>query len=100
MPDLELDAALTASRERGEPVARATVAAGPGTGNRMLVWRAGHARGDLGQPRLNQRAALYAEALLDKGKYPPRTRKKFDIQGGMVEVDFEFFGETGNSPAR
>jgi hypothetical protein len=90
--DLDLDTALAASRERGEPVARATVAAGPGTGNCMLVWRAGHARGDLGQPRLNQRASLYAEALLDKGKYPPRATKKFDIQGGAVEVEFEFFG--------
>jgi hypothetical protein len=57
----------------------------------MLVWRAGHARGDLGQPRLNQRASLYAEALLDKGKYPPRARKNFDIEGGAVEVAFVFF---------
>jgi hypothetical protein len=98
--DLDLDAALAASRERGEPVARATVTAGPGGGNRMLIWRAGHARGDLGQPRLNQRASLYAEALLDKGKFPPRARKSFDIQGGAVEVDFEFFGDRRDSPAR
>ena len=90
MADLDLDAALAASRAAGEAVALATVAAGPGVGNRMLVWRAGHARGDLGQPRLNQRAALYAEALLDKGKFPPRARKSFDLPGGAVEVDFDF----------
>ena len=68
----------------------------------MLVWKAGHARGDLGQPRLNQRASLYAEALLDKGKFPPRARKKFELndKGLAVEIDFEFFGEKGNSPAR
>ena len=88
---MDLEAALAASREAGEAVALATVAAGPGTGNRMLVWKAGHARGDLGQPRLNQRASLYAEALLDKGKFPPRARKSFDVAGGAVEVDFEFF---------
>ncbi len=91
MTELDLDAALEHSRETGEPVARATVTAGPGAGSRMLIWKAGHARGSLGQPRLNQRASLYAEALLDKGKFPPRARKSFDIQGGAVEVEFEFF---------
>jgi hypothetical protein len=89
--ELDLEAALAASRAAGEAVALATVAIGPGTGNRMLVWKAGHARGDLGQPRLNQRASLYAEALLDKGKFPPRARKSFAVAGGAVEVDFEFF---------
>ena len=91
MEELNLDAALARSLEAGEAVALATVASGPDAGKRMLVWKAGHARGSLGQPRLNQRASLYAEALLDKGKFPPRSRKKFDIHGGSVEVDFEFF---------
>jgi xanthine/CO dehydrogenase XdhC/CoxF family maturation factor len=91
MADLDLDAALAASRARGEPVALATVTAGPGAGSRMLIWKAGHARGSLGQPRLNQRASLYAEALLDKGKFPPRSRKSFDLHGGAAEVEFEFF---------
>ena len=68
----------------------ATVVAGDGAGNRLLVWPAGHTRGDLGQPRLNQRAALYAEALLDKGKFPAAARKQFDVAEGSVEVAFEF----------
>lgn len=82
--------ALAESLARGQAVAVATVVAGAGVGNRLLVWPAGHTRGDLGQPRLNQRAALYAEALLDKGKFPPQTRKQFDVAEGTVEVAFEF----------
>jgi hypothetical protein len=72
-------------------VAVATVAAGPHRGRRLLVWRAGHTRGDLGQPRLNQRAALYAEALLDKVRFPAQTRKVFDAPSGASEVTFEFY---------
>jgi xanthine/CO dehydrogenase XdhC/CoxF family maturation factor len=86
----ELERALAATLARGQAVAVATVVAGEGAGNRLLVWPAGHTRGDLGQPRLNQRAALYAEALLDKGKFPPAARKQFDGVAGSVEVAFEF----------
>jgi xanthine/CO dehydrogenase XdhC/CoxF family maturation factor len=84
-----LDAAIAESLARGEPVALATIAEGPSPGLRMLVWKAGHTRGDLGWPRLNQRVALYAEQLLERGARP--VEKPFDGQGGRVVVRFEFF---------
>ena len=95
-----LDRALAHSLGIGEAVADGRVVAGPGVGGRLLVWPAGHTRGDLGQPRLNQRAALYAEALLDKidgGKVPPTLRKSFAALGGAAEVVFDFY--RGNRPA-
>jgi xanthine/CO dehydrogenase XdhC/CoxF family maturation factor len=85
----ELDSAIADSLKRGEPVALATVAEGAGPGMRMLIWKAGHTRGDLGWPRLNQRVALYAEQLLERGARP--VEKPFDGQGGRVVVRFEFF---------
>jgi len=85
----DLDGAIRDSFARGETVALATVAEGPGQGHRMLVWKAGHTRGDLGWPRLNQRVALYAEQLLERGARP--VEKPFDGQGGRVVVRFEFF---------
>ena len=84
-----LETAVRESRLRQEPVALAVVAEGPGTGNRMLVWKAGHTRGDLGWPRLNQRVALYAEQLLERGSR--QTEKSFDSNGARVLVRFEFF---------
>lgn len=89
----DLDRSLAHSLALGEAVADGRVVSGPGIGGRLLVWPAGHTRGDLGQPRLNQRAALYAEALLDKiegGKVPPSLRKSFAAVGGSAEVVFEF----------
>ncbi len=58
---------LRDSAASGEPVVLATVLTGPGAGRRLLVWSAGHTFGDLGWPRLNQRVALYAEQLLERG---------------------------------
>ena len=79
------------SRARGERVAVAEIVAGAGTGRRMLIWPAGHTFGDLGWPRLNQRAALYAEQLFERGaRAPAVSAKKFDLPGGgEVEVRFE-----------
>lgn len=74
---------------QGERVAVATVVAGPGAGRRLLVWPAGHTFGDLGWPRLNQRVALYAEQLFEKG--PREMTKTFDVPGGeRLDVRFEF----------
>jgi hypothetical protein len=84
----EIDAALAASLAQGERVARATV--GTPHGERaLLIWPAGHTFGDLGWPRLNQRVALYAEQLFEKG--PREMSKAFDLPDGTrVEVRFEF----------
>ena len=82
---------LERSRARGERVAVAEIVAGAGLGRRLLVWSAGHTYGDLGWPRLNQRAALYAEQLFERGARAPEiSAKRFDVPGeGDVEIRFE-----------
>lgn len=83
---------LAASRARGERVAVATVTEGERAGARLLVWSAGHTYGDLGWPRLNQRVALYAEQLFERGTTAP-SAKRFDVPGqGKVEIRLEFAG--------
>jgi hypothetical protein len=85
-----------------EAVAHATVVSGEGSGRRLTIWPAGHYQGDLGDPRLNQRAALYGEAILEKGlaKAPRTQRKVFDVVGGRVEVEFEFPAAVSSAPPR
>jgi hypothetical protein len=85
----EIDTLLAESLRRGERVARATVEM-PRDGVRyLLIWPAGHTFGDLGWPRLNQRVALYAEQLFEKG--PREMTKAFDLPDGTrVDVRFEF----------
>ena len=84
-----VDELLAESLGRGERVARATVVV-PRVGERvLLIWPAGHTFGDLGWPRLNQRVALYAEQLFEKG--PREMVKSFDVPGGAkLDVRFEF----------
>ena len=67
-------------------IAVATVVAGPGVGCQLLVWPGGQTLGDLGSPRLNQRAALYAEQLI-----PARqsARKTFDGEVATIDAFFE-----------
>jgi hypothetical protein len=85
-----LDELLAASRARGERVALATVRDGAYAGARLAVWPAGHAFGDLGWPRLNQRVALYAEQLLERPSLPAPHEKRFDVPGaGRVLVAIE-----------
>ncbi|MGH9465683.1 MAG: XdhC family protein [Thermoanaerobaculia bacterium] len=86
-----LAAELERALARGERVAIATVRSGPWTGNRLLVWPGGEALGDLGAPRLNQRVALHAEALLERGG--GSTRKPFDHLGQPVEVEVAVQGD-------
>lgn len=82
----EIGRLMAASRERGERFALATVLEGDSRGARLLVWSAGHTFGDLGWPRLNQRVALYAEQLFDRGA-AGTTHKRFDVPGaGKLEV--------------
>lgn len=80
-----LAAALDGALARGERLALATVVSGPWRGRRLLVWPSGDSLGDLGAPRLNQRVALHAEALLEHGG--GTTRKPFDYLGEPVEVE-------------
>jgi hypothetical protein len=80
---------LSEALVRGDRVAVATVVRGTGEGRQLLVWPAGHTYGDLGWPRLNQRVALYAEQLFEKG--PREMTKPFDVPGGeKLDVRFEF----------
>jgi xanthine/CO dehydrogenase XdhC/CoxF family maturation factor len=84
----EVERELARALELGQPVALARVRRGPGRGRWLLVWPAGHVRGDLGGGRLNQRVALYAEALLAKDPRP--SEKSFEVKGEKVVVEFEF----------
>jgi hypothetical protein len=85
---------LRESSARGEPVVLASVVTGPAAGRRLLVWSAGHTFGDLGWPRLNQRVALYAEQLFERGGRGG-SEKRFDVPGGdPVTVRLEFPLET------
>ena len=84
-----VDELLTASLVRGERVARAVVVTAHGEERALLIWPAGHTFGDLGWPRLNQRVALYAEQLFEKG--PREMTKAFDLpDGARVDIRFEF----------
>jgi xanthine dehydrogenase accessory factor len=67
-------------------VALATVVAGPEIGSQLLIWPGGQTLGDLGSPRLNQRAALYAEQLFPTQQ---SARKTFDRQDATVDVFFD-----------
>ncbi len=82
----ELYRQLTACLERRELVVLATVVEGRSQGSQLLIWPRGETFGDLGSPRLNQRAALFAEQIL-----PDRqsTRKTFRWDDDEVDVFFD-----------
>jgi hypothetical protein len=86
--NLDLARSLEESLARGESVAVATIVGGSNPGPQMLIWAAGQTRGDLGWPRLNQRVALYAEQLFEKGARA--VSKPFAVHGQRFEVSFEF----------
>ena len=67
-------------------VALATVVAGRGIGRQLLIWPGGQTLGDLGSPRLNQRAALFAEQLLATQQ---AARKTFDREGEAIDIFFD-----------
>ena len=82
----EIFAELAGCLGRQELVVLATVVAGVGTGCQMLIWPRGETFGDLVSPRLNQRAALFAEQIipgLQSG------RKSFHWDAQDVDVFFE-----------
>lgn len=90
MDDRRLERALEAARAAGERIAEARVADGAWEGRRLLVWPGGQALGDLGAPRLNQRVALHAEAMLEREERT--TRKPFELRDGVVTVEVRTFG--------
>jgi xanthine dehydrogenase accessory factor len=82
----EIFGELRASIEAERPVVVATIVAGAGLGNQLLIWPAEQTLGDLGTPRLNQRAALAAEKAFQS--FASR-RKTFEHQGEPVEIFFD-----------
>mgnify|MGYP001817994160 CR=1 FL=1 len=77
---------LQASMDRHQVVVVATVVAGREIGRQMLIWPRGETFGDLGGPRLNQRAALFAEQIaVDLAA----ARKTFHWQGDEVDIFFD-----------
>lgn len=87
----EIDRELERCGQTGERVALAAIVGGAGQGARLLVWRGGAALGDLGSPRLNQRVALYAEGLLERGG---SERKSFDVPDGELEIETTIHGHS------
>lgn len=72
--------------EERQLAALATVVDGPGIGNQLLIWPGGEALGDLGAPRLNQRAAIYGEQIIPDHA---TGRKSFQVDSQVVDVFFE-----------
>ena len=77
---------VTASIGRSELIVLATVVAGIGVGRQLVIWPRGETLGDLGSPRLNQRAALYAEQIIPGAQ---SGRKAFRRDGRESDVFFE-----------
>lgn len=81
-------------------VAEATIVAGARAGARMRIWPAGQIEGDLGWPRLNQRVALYAEQLFERGAREPSVKRFATPDAGDVEVRIELRSESERGEAR
>lgn len=81
-------------------VAEATVVAGVNAGARLVIWPAGQIRGDLGWPRLNQRVALFAEQLFERGAREPSVKRFATPDAGDVEVRIEFRAEARDEEGR
>lgn len=81
-------------------MAEATIVAGANAGARLEIWPAGQIRGDLGWPRLNQRVALYAEQLFERGARAPSVKRFATPDAGEVEVRIEFRGEAEGEEGR
>jgi hypothetical protein len=74
-------------------VAEATVLDGAHAEARMRIWPAGQIEGDLGWPRLNQRVALYAEQLFEKGARATSVKRFATPDAGEVRVRIEFVAD-------
>jgi hypothetical protein len=81
-------------------VAEATVVDGARAGARMRIWPAGQIEGDLGWPRLNQRVALYAEQLFEKGARATSVKRFATPDAGDVRVRIDFLGQDAAGAGR
>jgi xanthine dehydrogenase accessory factor len=79
---------LRACMKANQLVVLATVVSGPDPGGQLLIWPGGETLGDLGSPRLNQRAALYAEQILPTGQ---TGRKSFRWNQDAIDAFFEVY---------
>jgi len=69
-------------------VTLATLLTGRDAGRQMLTWAGGQSVGNLGTPRINQRASVFAERCFQTTE---SARKSFEYRGDEVEVFFHVF---------
>ena len=86
----ELFEELSSALDREELVVLATVVGGSDDtlGRQLLIWTGGQVRGDLGSPRLNQRASAFAERVFES---LASTKRDFDHQGETTELFFAVY---------
>jgi xanthine dehydrogenase accessory factor len=80
----EIYQALKHSLEQGQLVALATVIAGPGLGDKLLIWPDGRTQGDLGSVTLNQLVVDYTVALLATRRDSEQV--SFEVEGESIQV--------------
>jgi len=85
----ELATELRRQVSLGRRVAMARVVDEGGESRELLIWASGETKGDLGSPRLNQRAALYAEQQFERG-HTGLAVKRFKDPRGLVEIQYDF----------
>ena len=84
----ELYEALKRCIEEGQLVALATVLAGPGIGNKLLIWPDGRTKGSLGSAALDEQVIRYAAGLLANQS---SGRASFDVAGETADVFIEVY---------
>jgi xanthine dehydrogenase accessory factor len=75
---------LSSAIKSGKLVALATIIAGPGIGNKLLLWPNGQTQGSLGNPELDAAVQARAEALLQVQR-----NERFPIADAGVEIFVE-----------
>jgi xanthine dehydrogenase accessory factor len=80
----EIYQALKHSLEQGQLVALATVIAGPGLGDKLLIWPDGRTQGDLGSVALNQLVVDYTVKLLATRRDSEQV--SFEVEGESIQV--------------
>jgi xanthine dehydrogenase accessory factor len=89
----EIYQALTAAIQQAQLIASATIIAGPGLGNKLLVWPSGETLGTLGAPALDEAAQQRIQELLKALR-----NERFSVQLGEEAV--EIFAEIYAPPPK